>query len=258
MTESPRPRRLLILGGTAEARALAEAAAADARLSVITSLAGRTQAPAALAGETRVGGFGGAEGLARYLAEAAIELVIDATHPFAAQISRNAAAACAAAGVPRLLLQRPPWRSQPGDRWTVVRDTGQAADALADLGHRVFLALGRQDLASFAAIADRWFLLRLVEPPSEPLPLAVGALVIARGPFAEAGEIALLKHHRIEALVSRNSGGSATYAKLAAARALDLPVVMIERPPPPPGATAESPEAALAWLGAQLRDLRAN
>jgi precorrin-6A/cobalt-precorrin-6A reductase len=248
MTDSTKRRRLLILGGTAEARALAAAAATDPHLSVITSLAGRTQAPAALAGAVRVGGFGGPEGLARYLAEAQIDLVIDATHPFAAQISRNATVACASAGVPRLLLQRPPWQAQAGDRWTVVPDTTQAADVVATLGQRVFLALGRQDLAPFAALRDRWFLLRLVDPPSQPPPLPACDVVIARGPFAEVDEIALLKRHRIDLLVSKNSGGDATYAKLAAARALGLPVVMIARPPMPPGESVETVEAALAWL----------
>ncbi|MGF1609615.1 MAG: cobalt-precorrin-6A reductase [Kiloniellales bacterium] len=248
MSEGTRPRRLLILGGTAEARALAEAAAADPRLTVISSLAGRTQAPAALAGVVRVGGFGGAAGLARYLAEAEIDLMIDATHPFAARISHNAAEACAAAGVPRLLLQRPAWSAQPGDGWTVVQNTTEAAHAVADLGRRVFLALGRQDLAPFAALTGHWFLLRLIEPPHEPLPLAAHTLVIARGPFAEADEIALLEQHRIEVLVSKNSGGSATSAKLSAARARGLPVVMIARPPMPPSEVAEDVESACTWL----------
>ncbi len=243
-------RRLLILGGTREALDLARRATADPRLHVITSLAGRTRAPAAVPGALRVGGFGGPGGLARYLREAAIDLVIDATHPFAATMARNAAEACAATRVLRLKLLRPLWRAAEGDHWIEVPDSAAAAAQLPDLAKRVFLTSGRRELAAFAALAETWFLVRLIEPPEGPLPLARHRLILARGPFAEDDETALLTEHRIEAVVAKNSGGALTYAKIAAARALALPVVMVQRPEAPGGETVESVEAAAAWLGA--------
>jgi precorrin-6A/cobalt-precorrin-6A reductase len=245
-------RHLLILGGTGEAVALAARAAATARLRVTTSLAGRTSAPARPEGERRSGGFGGAAGLARYLREAGIDLVIDATHPYAARISRHATEACAAAGIPRLALLRPPWTAQPGDRWIEVADAAEAAAALGDLGRRVFLTTGRQTLEAFAALAEHWFLVRLIETPRDGLPLQRYEAIAARGPVRVNEEIALLRRHGIEAVVSKNSGGDATHAKIAAARACALPVVMIRRPAPPAGERAESIEAALAWLGRHL------
>ncbi len=250
MTE---PVKLLILGGTGEAVALAERAAADPRLEVITSLAGRTRHPAAVPGRLRIGGFGGAAGLAAFLEDQNIDLLVDATHPYAAAISAHAATACEKAHLPRLVLVRPPWEETAGDRWIEVPDATAAADALVDLGRRVFLSTGRQDLAPFARLADHWFLLRLIDPPAEPLPLPHHELILARGPFTEADERALLGRHRIDALVSKNSGGSATYAKISAARGLGLPVVMVARPAAPAGEAAADPETAFAWIDAQLR-----
>ncbi len=246
------PIRVLILGGTAEAVGLARALFGDARVAAITSLAGRTRAPAAVPGEVRVGGFGGPEALADYLGREGIDLVVDATHPFAARISRNAARACNLAKVPRLLLARPPWTPQASDTWVPVPDIEAAAAALPGLGRRVFLAIGRQELAAFAGLTGLWFLVRLVEEPETPPPLADHLLVLGRGPFAIEREIDLLREHRIDVVVSKNSGGAGAAAKIAAARALKLPVVMIERPPAPDSETAESVAAALPWIDARI------
>ncbi len=247
-------RRLLLLGGTREALELARALTGDPRLHVITSLAGRTRDPAAIPGEVRVGGFGGSEGLAAYLEREAIGLVIDATHPFAATMAGNAAAACVQTGAARLKLLRPPWRRVDGDHWIEAADAADAAAALPGLAERVFLTTGRQELAAFAGLEDTWFLVRLIDRPNAPLPLARHHLVLGRGPFAEAEERVLLREHRIGALVAKNSGGALTYAKIAAARALGLPVVMVERPAPPAGETAESVDQAKVWLQARLAE----
>ena len=252
MTARSSPTRVLILGGTAEAAALARALAEDARVAATTSLAGRTRAPAELPGAVRRGGFGGAQALADYLAVRAVDLLVDATHPFAARISRNAAQACAAAGVPRLVLTRAPWTAREGDRWTPVPDAQAAAAALPGLGARVFLTIGRQELAAFAGLDAVWFLVRLVEPPEDPILLEDFRLVLGRGPFSPAQETALLREHGIEMVVSKNSGGPSTYAKIEAARALALPVVMVERPALPEGETVESVATALAWIEPRL------
>jgi precorrin-6A/cobalt-precorrin-6A reductase len=244
---------ILILGGTVEAAGLARALAGDTGVAAITSLAGRTRSPAALPGELRVGGFGGPEALADYLRIEAIDFVVDATHPFAARISQNAARACAAVGVPRLLLARPAWEPQAGDNWISVPDTQAAAAALPGLGRRVFLAIGRQELATFAGLAEHWFLVRLVEAPEAPPPLADYRLVLGRGPFAVAQERALLREYEIDVVVSKNGGGAGAVAKIAAARDLGLPVVMIQRPPAPASETAESIETALAWINTKSR-----
>jgi precorrin-6A/cobalt-precorrin-6A reductase len=236
--------RVLILGGTAEALRLAEACAQRPKLSVTTSLAGRTRAPATPPGELRVGGFGGVDGLARYLRAHAIERLVDATHPFAAQIGRNALEACRATGVPRIRLLRPPWQRQPGDRWTEVASLAAAARRLPQHG-RVFLSVGSRDLEAFAGLAP-WFLVRSIEPPATLLGQA--HWLGARGPFGLADELALLREHAIDLLVTKASGGDATYPKLAAARALGLPVIMVRRPPAPPGAVVDSVAAVLAWL----------
>ena len=246
-------RRLLILGGTGEAAALAHRLSKVAGLGIVTSLAGRTRAPAAVPGELRVGGFGGPEGLARYLRERPIDLVIDATHPYAARMTANAAAACTAAGVPRLVLLRPPWQERPKDRWVRAADTAAAARVVPELGRRVFLSTGRQDLAPFSGLSDIWFLVRLIDAPDAPLPLANYELVLGRGPFAAEDEAALLRAHDIAVVLSKNSGGQATYGKIEAARRLGLPVVMIARPPLPPGECVHSVDEAAAWAEAQCR-----
>lgn len=245
-------KRLLILGGTTEARALAERALAEfgAHLHVVTSLAGRTSEPAPVAGDVRRGGFGGAEGLAAHLRDAGFDLLIDATHPFAVQISRHAAQAAAKTGIPRLVLARPPWKPQPGDRWIGVDDARAAAAALKPEHRRVWLTVGAGDLRAFAGRHATWFLVRRVEPPTEPVPLSSYELILGRGPFDIVGERRVLSEHRIDALVCRASGGTATEAKLTAARELGLPVLMIRRPPIPDGPIAWSVDEALDWLRA--------
>jgi precorrin-6A/cobalt-precorrin-6A reductase len=248
--ESGRRAKLLILGGTAEAVELAAACAARPGLAAISSLAGRTRVPALPPGEVRIGGFGGAGGLARFLVERRIECVIDATHPFTAQISAHAEQACRDTGVPRLRLLRPPWTCLAGDCWIEVASFAEAAKRLPGLGRRVFLTLGQRDLDAFAQL-DLWFLVRTIEPPGV-LPLSHGQWLAGRGPFAVEDELALLRTHAIDVLVTKASGGGATYAKLVAARRLGLPVLMIRRPPPPPGPVVGSVAAALAWLDGSI------
>ena len=237
---------LLILGGTAEAAALATALAG--RMRVTTSLAGRTEQPSLPPGEIRIGGFGGAAGMAEWLRENAIDLVVDATHPFAAAISTHAAEACAGLGMPRLRLQRPAWRRDARDRWIEVEDAPAAARALALLGGRSLVTIGVQELAAFAGLADVWLLIRLITPPKAPLDLGPHELVFGRGPFSLAEERLLLLRYRLTSLVTKASGGTATEAKILAAREADLPVIMIRRPPPPPGPIVDSVEAAVDWV----------
>ena len=237
---------MLILGGTAEAVKLARACAERSEVEAISSLAGRTRAPGLPPGEVRIGGFGGPGGLARFLTERAIDRVIDATHPFAVQIGAHAELACRDVGVPRLRLLRPPWTREPGDHWIEVAGLAEAAQRLPGLGRRIFLTVGHQDLEAFAGV-DLWFLVRTIEPPGV-LPLRQGQWLAGRGPFGVEDELALLRTHAIDVLVTKASGGDATYAKLAAARQLGLPVVMVRRPPPPPGPVVNSVQAALAWL----------
>ena len=246
------PKKLLILGGTGEAAALARRLTGDPRLTVITSLAGRTRDPAKVAGTVRVGGFGGAVGLATYLDEESISLLIDATHPFAARMAANAAQACVETGVPRLKLLRPAWRALEADHWIDAPDMASAAEAVGRSGTRAFLSVGRQDLLAFAELENIWFLVRSIEPLEAPCPLANYAVIQGRGPFTEAAETTLLKEHRIDLLVSKNSGGEATTAKIAAARRLGLPVVMIARPQAPAGETVQTVDEAVAWVGERL------
>jgi precorrin-6A/cobalt-precorrin-6A reductase len=247
-SDAGKATRVLILGGTAEAVALAETSAARPGVEVISSLAGRTRTPTLPPGEVRTGGFGGAEGLARFLIEGGIHRLIDATHPFAARISAHAEEACRRTQVPRLRLLRPPWQREPNDRWIDVADLAEAARRLPRLGRRVFLTVGHRDLEAFAGL-DLWFLVRTIEPPKTTLPLFRAVHWLAgRGPFAVEDELKLFRAHDIDVLVTKASGGDATYAKLVAARRLGLPVVMIRRPPPPPGPVVGSVEAALAWL----------
>ena len=245
-----RPPHLLILGGTAEAAALAAALAG--RLRVTTSLAGRTEQPAPLPGAVRIGGFGGIEGLAAWLALNDVDLVVDATHPFAAIISDHAVAACAQRRLPRLRLQRPAWMRDPHDRWIEVEDAGAAARALAGLGGRAFLTIGVQDLTAFAGLDGIWKLIRVIAPPRAALDLGPHEIILGRGPFTLADERRLLQRYAITVLVTKASGGAATEAKLAAAREADLPVILIRRPPPPPGEIVESVADALAWVAARI------
>ena len=247
------PERLLILGGTREAVALARALERDPRIEAITSLAGRTRRPAPVPGALRRGGFGGVGGLEAYLRAEGIGLVVDATHPYAETISTHAAAACERALVPRLALHRAAWTPEPDERWVEVADPESAARALPALGRRVLLTIGSRGLGPFLRLPDFHFVVRAIEPPGIALDPTRVELVLARGPFDFDGERRLLESRAIDVLVSKNSGGCAAYAKLAAARALGLPVVMIARPPPPPGERVDSVAAAQAWVEARLR-----
>lgn len=235
-----------MLGGTTEASQLAAALAA-AQVDAVFSYAGRTESPLAQPLPVRVGGFGGVDGLSAWLQQQRITHVVDATHPFAAQMSRNTVAACAATGTPLLALERPAWQAQPGDRWQLVPDMDSAARALPEAPARVFLAIGRQHIEPFLARTEHWFLLRLVDATAA-LPADRGHIVLARGPFNEAADTALLLAHRITHVVAKNSGGSGAQAKLCAARALGLPVILIERPIIPPRPTASRVDAVLRWL----------
>ncbi|GGK00461.1 precorrin-6A reductase [Streptomyces camponoticapitis] len=249
----PHPR-VLILGGTGEARRLAGALAVEApQTHVTTSLAGRVANPAApAAGDVRVGGFGGPDALAAWLVEHRIDVLVDATHPFAATISEHAARAAAISGTPLFALRRPGWPVDPRDRRHPARSLADAAARLPVLGGtRVFLTTGRQGLAAFAGpeLDGSHFLVRTVEPPEPPLPRST-RILLDRGPYTVEGETALLLEHRVDVLVTKDSGGPATAAKLTAARELGLPVVVVERPPTPEG-VPEVPDvrAALARLG---------
>jgi precorrin-6A/cobalt-precorrin-6A reductase len=239
--------RILLLGGTSEANLMAEAIA-KAGLPGVYSYAGRTDTPMGQPIHMRMGGFGGVDGLCAYLTDQAITHVIDATHPFAAQMSTNAVAACAATGTPLIALERAPWVAGEGDRWTHVPDIPAAVAALSGAPQRVFLAIGRQHLEPFAAQPQHQYLLRLVDPPTAPLPLPQAQVVVARGPFDVAGDTALLQSHGTEVVVAKNAGGKGAVAKIAAARALGLPVMMIDRPMIPPRRVAHSVAGVMTWL----------
>lgn len=210
------------------------------------SYAGRTEHPRAQAIPTRVGGFGGVEGLADYMTRQGVTHLVDATHPFAARISANAIAAAARADIPLLALTRSEWVEGPGDRWTRVADTGRAVGALGPDPARVFLALGRQTIGDFASAPQHFYLLRFVDPAKPALP--DHHLIVDRGPFTLEGERTLLHEHRIAVVVAKNAGGTGARAKLDAARELGLPVVMIDRPFIPPRPQVGSVAAVLDWL----------
>jgi precorrin-6A/cobalt-precorrin-6A reductase len=245
-------QRLLILGGTTEAAALARAVLVrfGDDVGVTTSLAGRTERAGPIPGQVRIGGFGGAAGLAAYLREQRTDCVIDATHPFAARISAAARRACEMEAVPRLTLLRPPWRQHPLDRWIAVADMTAAARVVARIGRRAWLTIGAGEIDAFSDVTGVRFLVRLVDPPRRPLPLRLCQVVVGRGPFALSEERHLIARHAIDVLVCKASGGAATEAKLIAAREFSLPVVMVRRPPPEPGEVVETVAAALDWLAA--------
>jgi len=236
---------ILVLGGTGEARELADALDKDG-IAVLSSLAGRVSNPRLPRGEVRVGGFGGPEAFAGWLREHRIAAVIDATHPFAARISASAAQACPAAGVPLLRLERPGWAERPGDQWRWVPDLADAAAAIPSLGRRVLLTTGRQGLAAFAGVTEAWFLIRCVEPPDPPLP-AGHELLLDRGPYTLAGELQLIDLHSIDLVVTKDSGGGLTEAKLDAARERRLPVIVVRRPARPALGTVHTVAEALTW-----------
>lgn len=238
--------RVLLLGGTTEATAMA-ARLSNAGITAIFSYAGRTRAPTRQPLPTRMGGFGGVEGLCAYLKAEAISHVIDATHPFAAGMSQNAVRACALVGIPLIRLERPPWVAQAGDQWTMVASTTDMPDALPDTPARVFLAIGKQQIGLFAVKPQHHYVLRLVDPPNAPLPLPHTTVVLARGPFTVEGDTALMREHQISHVLAKNAGGTAARAKLDAARALHLPVIMATRPALQ-GPALDSVDAVMGWL----------
>jgi precorrin-6A/cobalt-precorrin-6A reductase len=244
--------RVLILGGTAEASGLAHLLAADPRFETTLSLAGRTSKPRTQPVRTRIGGFGGANGLAAWLAQKAIEAVIDATHPYADQISSNAVTACERLGIPLATILRPAWGPEPGDQWLAVANAEAAAEALGPDPRRVFLSLGRLELGAFASSPHHHYIARMIDAPvGVALPRDV-SLIFERGPFDEPAETALLMSEKIDVLVSKNSGGAATYPKIAAARKLGIAVVMIARPHKSHGHVVDNAGAAARWLEERL------
>ncbi|SDY31145.1 cobalt-precorrin-6A reductase [Citreimonas salinaria] len=245
---------LLVLGGTVEATALCRALA-EAGISGTISFAGRVDRPVRQPLPQRVGGFGGVDGLVAYLRDHGITHVVDATHPFAAQMSANAVAACAEARVPLVALTRPPWQAQPGDEWIRVPHIAGAVAALDRPRARVMLAVGRMHLADFAPNPQHAYLLRLVDPPKEPLPFPDATVIVDRGPFSEEGDLALMREHGTQIVVSKNAGGTGAVAKIAAARALRLPVIMIDRPALPARDEVHSVADALRWLDHAGTDL---
>jgi len=227
---------------------LAGRLAGRAGLEITLSLAGRTASPIAQPVPVRVGGFGGADGLAKYLAGERIDALIDATHPYANVISANAVEAARRSGVPSIALRRPPWIAVSGDRWIEVSDVREAVQALGQTPHRVFVALGRNELAQFGEAPQHYYLIRSVDPVDPPLPLPYAGYVTGRGPFGEADDRALLTEHRIDVVVAKNSGGTATYGKIAAARGLGIDVIVLRRPAASDGAAVATIEDAIAWL----------
>lgn len=243
---------VLILGGTSESRLLAARLSQDSRFDTLTSLAGRVSDPQLPEGDSRVGGFGGADGLATWIHSHAIEVVVDATHPFAATMSGNAAMAATSVGVPLLRLNRPEWTAGAGDVWLDASTPADAARMVESFSERAFLTIGRLGVWAFAGNSRTWFLIRSIDAPVDELP-SRHELVLARGPFDIDDEIATMREHRIDVVVSKNSGGAMTEGKLVAARRLGIPVVMIARPPASPSDhVTDSVDGAVAWLRSRL------
>jgi precorrin-6A/cobalt-precorrin-6A reductase len=220
---------VLILGGTTESRLLAERLQARGDLAVTLSLAGRTQAPMTQPAHTRIGGFGGVDGLVRYVIDAKVACLIDATHPFATQISKNARAAAQRTHTPMVALSRPAWERQPGDLWTEVADMESAIEVLGHVVRRVFVTSGRQGLAALLQASQHHYWIRTVDRVEPPLDLPRAQYIVDVGPFSEESERAILVSNGIDVIVAKNSGGAATYPKIIAARALRLPIVLIRR-----------------------------
>src|SRR4051812_40948050 len=239
--------RALVLGGTADARLLA-AEIARGGIDHVYSYGGRPRAPADQPLPTRIGGFGGVSGLASYIRREGITHVIDATHPFAAEMSRNAVAACAETGTPVLALERVPWTKAPGDNWIEIPDVDAAVAALPEAPENVFLAIGRQHIAPFATKPQHAYTLRFVDPPEAPLPFAAD-VIVSRGPFTLEGELEMMRKRSITRIVARNSGGDGARAKIDAARTLGLPVIMIARSQLPERLRIESVAEIMQWLG---------
>jgi precorrin-6A/cobalt-precorrin-6A reductase len=243
--------RILLLGGSSEASRLARALAEQADVQATLSLAGRTANPAPAPLPTRVGGFGGVDGLIRFIEAERVDAVVDATHPFAAHMKRHAAEACIATGTPLAAFSRPQWTARPGDRWIEVDDAAAAARALGETPKRVFLTTGRLQASAFAGPSPHHFVLRSIDAPAPESQPASVELVLARGPFSIRDEIALMTTRQIDVVVSKNSGGEATRAKIDAAHELGLPVVMIRRPTVPARVVFEDLNSVLAWIEAQ-------
>lgn len=240
--------RVLVLGGTSEASRLAALLAERSDIESILSFAGRTKAPVAPPIPYRVGGFGGVEGLASYLAQGRIDILVDATHPYAERMSRNAELAAARTGVPIIVLSRPAWRPEPGDNWMRAHDMAAAVAALGSEPKRVFLTIGRLQLDAFAEAPQHFYLIRAIDALDPPPRLPSHRVIFGRGPFALDAEERLLRDEKIDAIVTKNSGGEATFAKILAARRLGLPVVMVERPKGASTAPLHDPAAALACI----------
>jgi precorrin-6A/cobalt-precorrin-6A reductase len=240
--------KVLILGGTGDASKLAAKAVAISGVEVITSLAGRTSQASAIAGTVRRGGFGGEVGLINYLQTQKIDLLIDATHPFASQISDRAIKAARTCNIPHLRLIRPAWKQTEGDRWIEVDSIEAAAAVLPSFAKRVFLTIGRQQLACFAHLKDIWFLFRSIDPPDPNTVLPQGLFLCDRPPFSRASEKEILLKYQIDAIVSKNSGGEATYGKIIAARELAIPVAIVRPPVMPKGERVFDVDSALGWL----------
>lgn len=243
-------KKILILGGTGDAVKLATKLEATPKIAVISSLAGRTKKPSALVGQVRIGGFGGAEGLANYLQENSIDILIDATHPCAGQITNNGAIASQVANIPHLMIVRPEWGKVAGDNWIEVESIAAAVKAIPEGIERIFITSGRQQLEPFLERShiypNIWYLMRSIDPPDLELPNS--KVILDRGPFSLERERQLLRDYQIQAIVSKNSGGDATYAKIIAARELGIPIIMVQRPAMPEGDKVTSITDAIAWL----------
>ncbi|WP_313566236.1 cobalt-precorrin-6A reductase [Mobilicoccus sp.] len=245
------PMRILLLGGTSEGRQLARDLSTLPGVEITSSLAGRVRSPEQVPGEVRIGGFGGVNGLIAHLFAENVDLVIDATHPFAAEMTHNAAKACSITGTPLIRVDRPAWTRLPGDTWHEVDTVAEAARLADRVGSRLFVTTGRQEAQEFAGVSA-WCLMRSVEAPDPPLP-AHHEILLAKGPFVVPEEIALMRDRGIDCLVTKNSGGGATIAKMWAARELGVPVVLVRRPPLPHGlACVPDPEAAVDWVARRL------
>jgi precorrin-6A/cobalt-precorrin-6A reductase len=240
--------RVLILGGTTEARLLGERLARRGGLDVTLSLAGRTMSPVPHAVPIRIGGFGGAGGLADYIVKERVDALIDATHPYAAMISANASAAAQQTGVPFVVLRRAPWKAVAGDRWIEVDDTRTAVQALGKASRRVFVTLGRNDLAPFTDAPQHFYLIRSVDSVDPPLSLPRASYVTERGPFSEAHDRALMTEHKVDVVIAKNSGGDAAYGKIAAARTLGVEVIIVRRPQVSEGPAVHTIDNAITWL----------
>ena len=248
MQSTTPPLSLLILGGTTDASKLARLIKDDTRFQAVLSLAGRTRSPKLPEIPYRIGGFGGVDGLVAYIAENRIDAVVDATHPFAAQMTENAAKAAPLAEIPLLRIDRPPWRPVDGDDWTMIADMIAAAQTLGDEPRRVFLTIGQKDLAAFRQAPHHWYLIRSVDPPDDASRPPNCEIISATGPFDLDTERRLLAEYAIDTLVTKNSGGTAVSAKLEAARERKIPVIMVERPQAPKIDAVPDADGAMSWL----------